>query len=313
MEQAIQLFGFLILTFLGIVSPILVILLSMFREGISQLTIQYENEKSQSENNIKEQLKKIVEAGKTDVEEIEQSLNKLKAIKKTAETKLSYLNPKEQILRLYMPFLISFLAVILAILIKTNIYYVGLFIAISLICFVYSMVVLWKLLGIIIEVKKTIDDDKRGMDMKTIELLSALLEKESGYFLKAVYINIDDKKIQDDTVKITVSVDKKQELKMGISNLELRMAKNIEIGFIFPLDFIVEKTNYYSIYTTKTTQLVRYATNLIHGNTTQLLLPLIITPLKEGDYKINTFIKAENIESIYHNLNLKVTEKPLPF
>lgn len=67
MEQAIQLFGYLILTFLGIVSPILVILLSLFREGISQLTIQYENEKSQSENNIKEQLKKMGEAGKTDV------------------------------------------------------------------------------------------------------------------------------------------------------------------------------------------------------------------------------------------------------
>ena len=114
MEQAIQLFGFLILTFLGIVSPILVILLSMFREGISQLTIQYENEKSQSKNNIKEQLKKIVEAGKTDVEGIEQSLNKLKAIKKTAETKLSYLNPRKQILRLYMPFLISFLGAILS-------------------------------------------------------------------------------------------------------------------------------------------------------------------------------------------------------
>ena len=313
MEQAIQLFGYLILTFLGIVSPILVILLSMFREGISQLTIQYENEKSQSENNIKEQLKKIGEAGKTDVGEIEQSLNKLKAIKKTAETKLSYLNPRKQILRLYMPFLISFLGVILAILIKTNIYYVGLFIAISLICFVYSMVVLWKLLGIIIEVKKTIDDDKKGMDMKTIELLSALVKKGAEYFLEDVYINIDDKNIQDDTGKITTSVDKKQELKIGIINYESRMAKKIEIGFNFPLDFIIEKTNYYSIYTTKTIQVVRYATNLIHGKTSLWLSPLIITPLKEGDYKINTFINAENIESTYRKLNLKVTEKPSPF
>ena len=129
-------------------------------------------------------------------------------------------------------------------------------------------------------------------------------------FLKAVYINIDDKNIQDDTGKITVSMDEKQELKTGITNSELRMAKNIEIGFIFPLDFIIEKTNYYSIYTTKTNQLVRYETNLIHGNTNQMLNPLIITPLKEGDYKIKTFIKAENIESTYHNLNLKVIEKP---
>lgn len=313
MEQAIQLFGFLILTFLGIVSTILVILLSMFREGISKLTTQYENEKSQSVNNIKEQLKKIGEAGKTDVEEIEQGLNKLKIIKKTAETKLSYLNPKEQILRLYMPFLISFLGVILAILVKTNIYYVGLFITISLICFAYSLTVLVKLLSIIIEAKKNIDDDKKDMDMKTIELLSVLSKRGAEDFLTAVYINIDGKNIQDDTGKITVSVDKKQELKIGISNLENRMAKNIEIGFIFPLDFIIEKTNYYSIYTTKTIQVVRYATNLIHGKTNLNWPPLIITPLKEGDYTIKTFIKAENIESTYHNLNLKVTEKPLPF
>lgn len=311
MEQAIQLFGFLILTFLGIVSPILVILLSLFREGISQLTIQYENEKSQSENNIKDQLKKIGEAGKTDVGAIEKSLNELKAIKKSAETKLSYLNPKAQIFRLYILLLISFLGVILAILIKTNIYYVVLFIAISLICFVYSIVILWKLLGIIIEIKKTIDDDKKDMDMKTIKLLSALVEKEAEYLLKAVYINIDNKNIQDDTGEITVLVDEKQELKIGITNSETRMAKNMEIGFIFPLDFIIEKTDYYSIVTTKTTQIIRYTRDLIHGKTNQPLSPLIITPLKESDYKINTFIKAENIESTYKNLNLKVTEKPL--
>lgn len=313
MEQAIQLFGFLILTFLGIVSTILVILLSMFREGILKLTAQYENEKSQSENNIKEQLKKIGEAGKTDVKEIEQGLNKLKTIKKTAETKLSYLNPKVQILRLYMPFLISFLGVILAILVKANIYYVGLFITISLICFACSLTVLVKLLSIITEVKKTIDDDKKNMDMKTIELLSVLSKRGAEYFLTAVYININDKIIQDDTDKITVSADKKQELKIGLTNRESRMAKNIEIGFIFPLDFIIEKTNYYSIATTKTIQVVRYTRDIIHGNTNQPFLPLIITPLKEDDYEIRTFIKAENIESTYHNLNLKVTGTPLPF
>lgn len=311
MEQAIQLFGFLILAFLGVAAPILVILLSVFEEGRSKLTTQYENERSQSEKNIKEQLKKLAGTEETDVTEINQSLKSLEINKKTAEAKLSYLNPKKQIFRLFIPLLLSFLGVILAILTKANVDYVRLYIAISLICFVYSIVVLWKLLGIIIEVKKIIDDDKKNMDMKTIELLSALVKKGAEYFLKAVYINIDDKNIQDDTGKITVSVDKKQKLKIGITNYEPRMAKNLEIGFIFPLDFIIEKTNYYSIYTTKTIQVVRYETNLIHGKTNLMLSPLIITPLKESDYKISTFIKAENIESTYHNLNLKVTEKPL--
>ena len=312
MEQAIQLFGFLLLTFLGIVSPILVILLSLFREGTSRLTTQYENEKFKSEKNIKEQVKKMVEAEKTDMGEIEESLNILKATKKTAETKLSYLNPRKQILRLYMPFLISFLGVILAILMKDNIYYVGLFIAISLIFFIYSIVVLWKLLGVIIEVKKTIDDDKKDMDKKMIELLLALGKKGTEYFLTKVYICINDEYIfKDDTSTITVSVDKEQDLKIGIKNIETRMAKTIEIGFVFPLDFIIEKTDYYSFVTTKTTQIIRYTIDSIHGNTNQLLSPLIITPLKEGDYKIRTFIKAENIEAKYKGLNLKVTKKPL--
>ena len=144
MEQAIQLFGFLILAFLGVVGPILVILLSVFREGISKLTIQYENEKFQSEKNIKEQLKKIAEAENADVKEIEQSLKSLKALKMIAETKLSYLNPKTQILQLFLPLLIAFLGVILAILTKTNVYCVGLFITVSLICLVYTIFVLRK-------------------------------------------------------------------------------------------------------------------------------------------------------------------------
>jgi len=311
-EQAIQLFGYLIITFLGVLAPILVILLSMFREGVLKLTTQYESERSQSEGNIKKQLKKLGDAEKTDVEKIEHSLNELKVIKKTAQTKLSYLDPKMQILRLFMPLLISFLGVIFAILTQVNIYYVGLSIAVSLICFTYVMVVLWKLLGIMIEVRKTIDDDKKDMDTKTIELLSALVEKESQYFLKAVYVTIDDKNIKDNAGEIRISADIKQELKIGIRNSETRMAKSVEIGFIFPPDFIIEKTNYYSIYNDKTSQIVRYETSLIHGKTHWELNPLIITPLKEGDYKIQTFIKAENIESVNRNLNLKVTKSPFP-
>lgn len=311
MEQAIQLYGFLVLAFLGVAAPILVILLSVFEEGRLELTTQYENERSQSEKNIKEQLKKLAETEETDVTEINQSLKSLEINKKTAEAKLSYLNPKKQIFRLFIPLLLSFLGVILAILTKANVDYVRLYIVVSLICLAYAIVVLLKLTNIIIEVRKTVNDDKKGINMKIIELLSVLVEKEARYFLKDICITIDDKKIEDNAGEITISADKKQELKIGINNYEPRMAKNIEIGFIFPLDFIIEKTNYYSIYTTKKIQVVRYETNLIHGKTNLKLFPLIITPLKEDDYKIKTFIKAENIESTYHNLNLKVIEKPL--
>ena len=312
MEQGIQLYGFLVLTFLGVTAPILVILLSVFEEGRLKLTTQYENERSQSEKNIKEQLKKLTGTEETDVTEIKQSLKSLEIIKKTAEAKLSYLNPKKQIFQLYMPLLISFLGVILAILSKANVDCVRLYIAVSLICFSYALVVLWKLTGTIIEVKKSINDGKKDMNMKIIKLLSTLVEKEDRYFLKDIYITIDDKKIEDNAGEITISADKKQELKIGIDNIETRMAKNVEIGFTFPPDFVIEKTSSYSIYTTKTKQIVRYVTSLIQGKTNLILDSLIITPLKKGDYKIKTFIKAENIKSVSWDLNLKVTEKPLP-
>lgn len=312
MEQAIQLFGFLVIAFLGVAAPILVILLSVFEEGRLKLTTQYENERSQSEKNIKDQLKKLAETEETDVTEINQSLKSLKIIKKTAEAKLSYLNPKKQIFRLFIPLLLSFSGVILAILTKANVDYVRFYIAVSLICLAYAIVVLWNLTNIIIEVRKTVNDDKKGMNMKIIELLSALVEKEAQYFLKDIYINIDDKVIEDNAGEITISADKKQELKIGINNIETRMAKNVQIGFVFPPDFVIEKTSSYSIFTTKTKQIVRYVTSLIQGKTNLILGSLIITPLKKGDYKINTFIKAENIKPVYRDLKLKVTEKPLP-
>lgn len=62
MESSLQLFGYLILIFLGIVVPFLIILLSIFQEGISKLTAQYKNEKFISEENLKNQLKKQAEA-----------------------------------------------------------------------------------------------------------------------------------------------------------------------------------------------------------------------------------------------------------
>ena len=43
MDIALQLFGYLILTVLTIVVPIFIVLLSIFQEGVSKLSKQYEN------------------------------------------------------------------------------------------------------------------------------------------------------------------------------------------------------------------------------------------------------------------------------
>jgi len=302
MEQAIQLFGYLILTFLGFVVPVLGILLSIFHEGILKLTSQYSNEKSQSEKNIKEQLAKVGDEEKIDDKKIKISLKKLNILDRTAKYKLSYLNPKKQILRLFSYLLISFVGIILATL-GISLFWTLL---LSLLAFGYAIIILWKQFGIIVEVKKIIDCDNEDKNTKIIELLSKLVEKEDKYFLKKVYIRINNKNIDDTATELSFECNKRYEMQIAIINQESRAAKKVEIGFIFTPDFIIEKTNYYTIYTSQSEQIIRYKEDFIQGNTNQNEYPLIVTPLKKGNYKINTFIKAENIESIYRRISLNI-------
>ena len=302
MDQSIQLFGFLVLTFLGFIVPILGILLSIYQEGVSKLVSQYNNEKSQSEKNIKEQLKKMEE---TDSKQIRRSLDELESIKKTAESKLSYLNPKKQIIKIFSCLIISFLCIVLVL---SNLLGKLYLILLALICFSYAVFILWKLLEVIFEVQKIIDCDKNDEDSKIIQLLSSLVQKEEKNFLKNVDITVNNINVKEGMNEITLKSDKKEELIIGVMNNEARVAKNIEIGLIFPSDFIVEKGSSYSVYTDKTSQIVRYNESIVHGNTHLKweVGRLVITSLKKGQYAIKTFIKAENIESTYRNLNLKV-------
>jgi len=307
MELAIELSGYLILSILGFVLPVAAILLSIYHEGLSKLAQRYKTEVFQSEEN----LKTIAKAEKTDLEALQQSIKQLEATKRKARNKLSYLNPRKQIIRLFIPLVLAFLAVVVtSILIGTSLYY-GLILLISLTGFVYALIVLWNLIGIIVEVRGIIDAEKKATETSTVELLTSLareiVDRTGEYFLKETYITVSDKDISDDSLKITLQANSKEELKIGVQNHETRMVKSVEIGFIFPTNFIIEKTGYYSIYRDEKQQVVRFKETIIHGKTHVHFGPLIITPLEKGDHKIDTFIKAENIESTYRDLTIKVT------
>lgn len=307
MELAIELFGYLILTILGFVLPIVAILLSVYQEGMSKLAQQYQAAVSQSEEN----LKTIAKAKRTDVAAIQQSIKELESTKKRARTKLSYLNPRKQIIRLFIPLVFAFLGVVTtSILIGTNFYY-GLFLLISLTGFVYALIVLWNLIGIIVEVRGIVDAEKKATETSTVELLTSLarevVDRTGQYFLTKVYIVLDDEDIKDESYETTIPANMKREIKVYLRNIEMRMAKNVEIGFRFPTSFIIDKTDYYSIYRDKKEQIVRYSVSIIQGHTIFTFAPLIITPLERGVYKVSTFIKAENIESTYRNVTVKVT------
>lgn len=167
------------------------------------------------------------------------------------------------------------------------------------------------LIGIIVEVRGIIDADKKDIDSRTIELLSALVKKAEDrgeYYLERVYLTLEGEDIKDDSTTTTLPVNVKHELKTGIQNREIVMAKNIEVGFDFPSKFIIEPTEGYNIYRDEGHQIVRYEVKMLHGNTNlHLSQPIIITPLEQGNYRVQTFIKAENIESTYRDISLKVT------
>lgn len=324
MDIALQLFGYLILTVLAIVVPIFIVLLSIFQEGVSKLSEQYENQKSKSEENLKKQWAKQTRLKKSDkMEEIKEKMKKIKRsikeieiIRKTAENKLVYLNPKLQMARLFIILMVSFSGVVLACLIKMNIYYAIPIILASVIFFIIAIKILWKLLGIIVEVKKIIDEEKRGMETKTVDALLALQEKmtkvkeETPLFLKNVYLNIGGKDIEEEIQEFEFQVNSKRKLFVALRNKEDRMVKNLEMGFSLPSDFIVEKSEYYSITTERDgEQIIRYETDKIHARTFFHFANFIFTPITEGEYKILTFIKAENIKSIYREIKFKIEEK----
>jgi hypothetical protein len=308
-QIALQLFAFLVLAFLGIVAPIIIILLSMFSQGISKLKEQYENEKTQSEDNIRAQANKEGSAKQIDVKAIQESINHLKLIRKRADNKLKYLRPDRQILRLIMPLLISFSCIIIA-LFSFNNRFLFITISTSIIFFSYSIYTLWKLLMILMELYKTMDEEKKGGEQKTVELLNILISKisnDNSYFLKNVYIVINDVDIKGNNEQISFKSDEKTNLRIGIRNSEARMAKNIEIGMILTPDFLIEKNTGYSVFTDKDEQIIRNEKDIIHGNTLLRLKPLTVTALKKGNYKIKSFIKAENIESTYRIFQVTVT------
>jgi len=213
--------------------------------------------------------------------------------------------------------LISFLGVILAILIKINIYYIGVLIIVSLIFFFSALYILWKLLGIVIEVKKIIDEDKKDMEAKIIELLSLIsqppqvVQIQEQYFLKNTYLIIMNKDIKKDGVEFTLYTDTTRGLDIKLINAEKRMAKNVEVGFLFSRNFIITKSTKYAINTDKDGhQIVRFKIKEIQGYTTYIFPRLIITPINEGKYVIRTFIKAENIEPTYRDVHFKIKVAP---
>lgn len=309
MLEAVRLYGTLLLALLGVVVPLFSILLSVFREGSVKLSNQYEAERAETEKKIREQVQKD-----TRIEEIKIALRKLEKNKRMAMARLAYLDPKEQVARLLVPLLLAFVATAIYLAINDIATPVSKFLllSVSLLTLGYGARVFMKLLSVLVEVISKVEDKKNDESQRTIQLLTSIVEavqKSTDIFLEKVYVVVDDQIIKTAGQEISMKADAKREFRMAIVNYDDRLAKNVEIGLIFPKQgFLVEKPPFGSLYTSENgDQIVRFEGGLIHGNTTFLRGGLSITPLKRGEYEITSWVKGENIKAIHRNLKVIVT------
>jgi hypothetical protein len=313
MEKTIELYAFFLLTVLGFIIPTLAILFSLFSDGLAKLFQQYETERNQTEKRLSAQLQKAggpqSDAGAVEIDliGIRKTIRELESVKKTANKKLRLLAPKKAILRLALPLFLAFVAILPSFFQLSLITYL-LDIA-SLFLLGYLLIQFWKLLQILVEVKAILDIESKNEQRRVPDLLAEIAsntKKGAAYFLEKVYIKFNGVKLIKDVNEVALAVDKKIEVTISLVNLDSRMAKDVEAGFRFPTEFLIEKSQKYSIYTGGDEQIVRYSLDRLHGDTDSIMSPLVLTPLKKGEYEFKTFIKGENIESKYRSLKIKV-------
>ncbi len=307
MINTIQLFGALILTIVGFIVPLLTILISIFPDGVKLLASKYENEKNQSDENIANETAKREKTKGLDYKALEKTLRTLQNKKREAETKLSYLKPKEFIFRTSTPFIIALVAVFVALVLKGSTSAIIIVIASSLISFIAGIMVLLTSISILFEVAEIVNQKKTSDEERIIALLSEIAQKPGeDPFLKEgeIKVEFNRKSIKKDA-QMDFSVDKKHKIPIHIHNSSNRMAKTVEVGFRFPKDVVIEK-NALNITTTEEEQIVRFKESEIQAHNNNSQGNLEITFLKAQKTPVTIFIKGENVkyESFVFNLNI---------
>jgi len=233
-NEAIQLFGLLVLAFLGIIAPFIVFILSFSREGRKILITKYAEESKNYEDQIKKiddkESKKIEEIGDK-VKEINLKLRELKKYKKVSENKISSLNIRNQALYLFIPLVISFVLVIFSLIFLNNILCLKILTSLSVILFLFSIYRLWKLFRISIEVRDLIDDMSASYRSKTLDIFKKSKEFE---LLSAVYGT--EEKFIDVTEKLKQKIENNKLIIKADNNIDgdphIGKKKKLTIDFI---------------------------------------------------------------------------------
>lgn len=309
MDNTLNLLGGLILALLGLILPLITILLSLLPDGVRILTNKYENEKKQSEDNILNEVSKR-STENIDLTALEKTIKTLKKNKKDAESKLSFLNPNGMLSKIALPLLVSFCGIIVLFQHPSLYFYIAVSILVALFL-IKSLRVLVLSFKVLFEVSAAVSENKQGSQEKIVELLSKLVEKEgsnSDHLVDTVSL-VFNKIFITPKREYSFSVNKQYSILVSINNSGEIMAKKVEVGLVFPKEFLIEKTtNIDSLFTGEQEQIIRFKEEYVQASTNAQQGELKITFLKAGVYKVWAFIKGENHKNTRVDFIIKVID-----
>ncbi|PKP22756.1 MAG: hypothetical protein CVU05_02540 [Bacteroidetes bacterium HGW-Bacteroidetes-21] len=164
MKEIISIYSKLLISILSFIAPAITLLLNVFIDGVEKFKARNEEEIKQ----IEKITKMNVQNDSEDFEKtIKDSLKSLTKNKSRAKKQLKLLNPKRQILRLFIPLILALILVICYIYIKEYVKSINFpFVRISCLIlsgvfFTYGLFVLYQLFCIIIETKRKLNFDTK--------------------------------------------------------------------------------------------------------------------------------------------------------
>lgn len=309
-----QIYGTFILTLAGFVLPVIAIALSAFPEGVKALRENYENQQKQSEENLREELKKKKIGGDIDYAVLVKNIKKLKSQKEKAESRLQYLNPVNILSKSAFAIGVSAVSFLLGTIFYLSPYYVAytLFL-ISVLSVVWAIVIFFNSIGIIIEASFSVQNIQRTTNEKIIELLSTIADN-TNQDVASLFINPKDIEVffHDEEVfldkEYSFAVGKKQKIKISFTNLSSFMLKTVELGFIFPSEVLIEGKSTLNIQTSDEEKIIRFKHDHIQSKVHQQEGFIEITFLKTGIFDILAFVKGENLKRKSIEFKVKVVE-----
>jgi ABC-type multidrug transport system fused ATPase/permease subunit len=293
MDNAMMLFGYLVIALLGFVVPVLGFLLSIYQGGIDKLKIKYEYQKAEAEKAKQDYLSSLLSGNviqrsdlsgiKMKIKELELSENR---VKKSVDFKLGFLDIKTTAMRFAGPMLLSMLSVMAFFVLPVHLKNAT--VAVSIAFFFYSIYILVKILDVVVEMTRLADRESKDMNARIIE---ALAEGPDHSGVKQLNLVIDGKK---SGAELTLSAGETRDFKLEVENPGKVPARNTQLKIKLPEGFDIEQRPYYTLARANGGYLVAYTIDFIHPETSILCGPLVIRAPKPVKGVLEYTLKPEN-------------------